>query len=589
MPNLQSARVRWALVVALGALALAALNIWWVERYRHGFPFDIDEAGYTTFGIVDYLGFKAGGLHGWWNAIQGQPVFAPLVPALTSLLLLVNPGVMDGFVTLTCFLLILTMAAYGVGEHLVGPRLGALAALVTATLPGTFAFSREYIFALPTAALLTCSVYAVLRSDGMRNRRWAIGAGVAIGLLLLARTMAIVYVPGVMLAALLAMIVRRRHDLGKRIFNLALLIVAAIAVAATWYVSSFAAVFQYLTDYGYGTHSKFYGHEHNLISWGRVRAVAEHMISEDLFVPLALLIGVGLTAMLVVAIRALWPPDARRTTLERFARTDVLGVALVFVVGYAGLMSSQNGGDGFTLPLAVLLPPLAVVALRRWPVAVVPAVLALAIITTVNVLSTSTIWAAASRTRSISLPGFAESLPVTKGTPKAVFAIRLQVPGPEATFADHDTGWLRADRALAGQLTKLNGPDGNAPVVAFASRNRAINSNTVQLASIARYHQGIPFIQLAAEPSDSVYSYIAALKNPTDNVKQIGAGEIAPPTALITTSRDAGDFPPLVTQAYVETAARRLGFRRIYALTLPDGRKLRLWRKRESTTAGQGA
>ena len=430
MPNLQSARVRWALVVALGALALAALNIWWVERYRHGFPFDIDEAGYTTFGIVDYLGFKAGGLHGWWNAIQGQPVFAPLVPALTSLLLLVNPGVMDGFVTLTCFLLILTMAAYGVGEHLVGPRLGALAALVTATLPALRILPRVHL--RPADG----SVAHLLRLRGsskrryaeptLGNRRWSgdspLAPGANDGNRLRPGGNACRFSRNDRPQAARPRKAHLQSRTSHRCGN---------CRRGHLVREQLAAVFQYLTDYGYGTHSKFYGHEHNLISWGRVRAVAEHIISEDLFVPLALLIGVGLTAMLVVAIRALWPPDARRTTLERFARTDVLGVALVFVVGYAGLMSSQNGGDGFTLPLAVLLPPLAVVALRRWPVAVVPAVLALAIITTVNVLSTSTIWAAASRTRSISLPGFAESLPVTKGTPKAVFAIRLQVPGPK--------------------------------------------------------------------------------------------------------------------------------------------------------------
>src|ERR1044072_6595475 len=45
-----SERTRWALVVAVGALLLAALNLWWVMRFREGYPFDIDEAGYTVFG-----------------------------------------------------------------------------------------------------------------------------------------------------------------------------------------------------------------------------------------------------------------------------------------------------------------------------------------------------------------------------------------------------------------------------------------------------------------------------------------------------------------------------------------------------------
>src|ERR1044072_3528236 len=170
-----SERTRWALVVAVGALLLAALNLWWVMRFREGYPFDIDEAGYTVFGLIDYFGLRDNGLEGWWSAIQNQPTFAPLVPALTSFLVYVDPGVMNGFMVLTAFLVVLTMAIYGIGAQLAGPRLGAFAALVTATMPGAFAFSREYVYALPTAALLACAIYALIRSDGLRLRR---GAGI---------------------------------------------------------------------------------------------------------------------------------------------------------------------------------------------------------------------------------------------------------------------------------------------------------------------------------------------------------------------------------------------------------------------------
>jgi hypothetical protein len=128
-----SPKVRWGLVVAAGALLLAALNVWWFKTYRDGFPFDIDEAGYTTFSLVDYLALKSGGIDGWWNAIQGQPTFAPLVPALSSLIVFVKPGILDGFLVLTAFMVVLVMAIYGIGERLAGPRLGAVAALVTAT------------------------------------------------------------------------------------------------------------------------------------------------------------------------------------------------------------------------------------------------------------------------------------------------------------------------------------------------------------------------------------------------------------------------------------------------------------------------
>jgi hypothetical protein len=564
-----SATKRWALVVAVGALLLAALNVWWFLTYRQGFPFDIDEAGYTTFGLADYLALKSGGLDGWWSAIQNQPTFAPLVPALTSLTVLIRPGTLNGLLVVTGFMVVLVMVVYGIAERLAGPRLGAIAALVTATLPGSFAFSREYIYAMPVAAFLACAVYALLRSDGLRGRRWAIACGVAIGLMLLSRTMAITYVPGVLLAAMIVAFVRGRDELGGRILNFVLLLVSAVAVAATWYAKNLQSVIDYLTDYGYGKQSKFYGQDHGLISWGRLRSVGEHMTAEDLFLPIAVVLSAGLVALAVVVVRRLRPEDSRRAELKRLAGTDALSVALVLVIGYAGLMSSQNGGNGFTFPLAVLLPPLAIMALRFFPSAFKPAVAILAIIAAVNVVSTATIWAPASHARYVSLPGIGESLPITKGVPKAVFAIRAQLPGPETVFDQQDARWPKADEEVAAMLTKISQSGEETPVIAYASRNRVLNSNTVQLASVVKHHQGLPLIQLEAEPNDSVHSYVDQMTDPESGIA----------TVLITMNRNTDDFPPLITQSYAETAAKKLGFRRTRSLELPDGRLLYVWQK----------
>jgi hypothetical protein len=441
-----SSRRRWGLAVLVVALLLFCLDFWWFQEHRGGYPFDIDEAGYSTFGIVDYIGLHNGGISGWWEAIQHQPTFAPLVPALTSLTVYVHQGVLNGFAVLAFFAVLLTLTAYLIAERLVGPRLGAFAALVTATLPGTIAFSREYVFALPTATFLLGAVYAILRSHGLRSRRWAIACGVAIGLMMLSRTMAIAYVPGILLAGVVPMLARDgRQELARRILNLVLLILAAAAVAATWYARNLSSVVDYLTSYGYGHQSKFYGAQHSTLSWGRFRGVAEHMTAEDLFVPLAAVVLVALIALAVVAVRQLCQSTDRRATLERIASSDAFGVCVVFAIGYGALMSSQNGGDGFTIPLAVLLPSIGVVALRRFPSATVPTVAVVTVIALVNVVSTSTFWNWASETHNVKIPGLAENLPVTKGEPKAVFAIRAQFPGPEEEFNQRDTGWLRAE------------------------------------------------------------------------------------------------------------------------------------------------
>lgn len=560
---------RWAVVVALGALALAVIDIWWFVTYRHGFPLDVDEAGYTTIGLIDYLGLKGGGLHGWWEAIQTQTPNAPLAPALASLVAMVKPGVLDGFAVLTGFVVVLAFATYGIGTRLAGPRLGALAALVTAAAPGTFVFAREYVFALPAAAMLACAVFALLQSDGLRRRRWAIACGAALGLMLLARTMTVAFVPGVIAAAVLVAVLRQRgwSDLLHRALNLGLLVLAGAAVAALWYWRNLQPVIDYLTSYGYGDQSKFYGAEHATVSWARFQSIAERMMFDDLLVPLAVLVFIGLVAIAAVAVKRLVQSESRWHELTRLGGTDTFAVFVVFAAGYAALMTSQNGGDGFTYPLAILLPPLAVVALRLFRLAAAPVVALLCAIAALNLLASSNLSNDLSKPRLVEVPEFGEQ-PWIGGVPHAVGAIRVQVPGSETHFDDRDKGWTQIDKRLAHLMLRSAGPEGQLPLVAFASRNRVISTNSVGLASIISSHKTIPFTQLAAEPSDSVATYARAL-GPLGGL----------PSILITMSSNAEDFPIPVTQSYVEQAAKKQGFRKIRTIEMPDGRVLYVWRR----------
>jgi 4-amino-4-deoxy-L-arabinose transferase-like glycosyltransferase len=562
-----SDRARWSLAVAAGVLALVAINLWWVLTYRKGFPLNVDEAGYTSIALTDWLGFHNGGLHGWWSAIQSQTPNAPLLPALTSAVLIVKAGVMEGFVVLIGFFALLAFAGYGIGERLAGHRLGALAALAVATSEGALLFSREYVFALPTAALLSCAVYALLRSERMRLRRWAIACGVALGLMVLARTMAIAFVPGVFAAALVGMLAGDRTDLKRRFLNLGLTAVAAVAVAATWYFHNLKPVYDYLTGFGYGSQSAYYGAQHSVISWGRFRAVTERVIADDLLVPMTALVVVALAALAVLAVRRLAAAGDRREALLQMASTNAFAVVVVVLAGFAALMTSRNGGNGFSLPLSMLLPPLAVVALRHYRIAVAPVTVLVVAIAALNLAATSSLWNGLAEPRVVSVAGYGEQAWVN-GIPRPVGAVRVQVPGPATKFVDGDRGWEEADERLANALLRRIYAGGlESGVVAFSSRHRAISSNSVGLALLLNHRTSIPFTQLEAEPSDTVGNYVRELNGP----------EHGQPGMLITMSRNTGDFPPVVTQAKAEAAARRVGFHRIWATTLPDGRSLRLW------------
>jgi hypothetical protein len=567
---LRTERRRWLALVVLGCLLLAALDAWWVVTQRHGYPLDIDEAGYTSFGLIDYYGLHYHGLSGWWEAMENEAPHAPLLPAVTAFAQVLNSGILAGFMVLIVFAILLVFACYGIGERLAGPRLGALAALAVGTSEGLFGFGREYIFALPTATFLACSVYALLRSDGLRGRWWSIACGACLGLMLLSRTMSIAFVPGVLLAACLSGFMRGREELGNRSINFVLLVVTGVAVGATWYLKNLHKVIDYLTNYGYGSHSKYYGAEHALISWGRFKDVADRMMVSDLLAPMSLLLFVGLIAGGVMLARRLLDAEDRRGELTKVLAADWLIVLIVFVVGFAGLMSSRNGGNGFTFPLAVLLPTLAVLALRGARRAVVvPVVVLVAAIAALNTFATSDISESTAQVRTVDVPLFGY-IPWVDGRPNAVLRIREQISGPATHFDEHDKAWLKLDNQLADILLKPIGRGKTQPVVVMGSRHRVFNTNTITLAAVLKYHAGIPFIQLEAEPTDTIANYLREIReSPFDE-----------PSVFITTSTEAGDFPPVVSQPKAEAVARRLGFKVARRYRLPDGRQARVWMKR---------
>lgn len=561
------ARWRWGLIVLVGALLIAAVNVWWIVENRHGYPFNVDEYGYTAIGLADWLGFKNGGLHGWWEAIQQQAPNAPLMTTLTSVVLIFSPGLMQGFGVLIAMAVVQVLLSYALATRLAGPRLGALVALAVATSEGLLLFAREYVFALPAATSTTFAVYCLVCSDGMRKRWWSAAVGAAVGLMLLSRTMAVAFVPGVAVAALIVLLARGKGSYVTRFVNYGIAIVVGFLVAATWYWRNFTPVYEYLTEFGYGEQAQYYGAEHSAVSWARFKTVADIIVRSDLLAPLAFLVLLGLIVIGVVAVRRLVTSDDRKGTLLHIAGSNGFIVIVVFCAGFAALMSSQNAGDGFTFPLSMLLPPLAVVALRYVPKASIPVAALVALIGIVNLVSTANLSESLSKQRLVEFPPLGE-VPWVNGEPHAVAAIRYQVPGPTDRFTKAELGWQVLDEELADLLIEPIGPEHTVPsLVAFASRNRVISTNSVGAIALLDHRVTIPFTQLSATPSDTVANYVKELSSP----------EYGEPPVLVTMSSEAEDFPPVLTQSKVEKAAKRVGFHRLREFTAPDGRRVYVW------------
>ena len=141
-----------AVGAAIAIMAVLALNAWWLDRFRRGYPLDTDEAGYMGIAFDYTAAWHGGGISGLWQAFVAQKAQAPLVPLLTVPIALVHEGILSNFGIELAFLALLGLACYGIGARFGGPSYGLLAVIAVLTVPSVIDFTREYIFALPATA-----------------------------------------------------------------------------------------------------------------------------------------------------------------------------------------------------------------------------------------------------------------------------------------------------------------------------------------------------------------------------------------------------------------------------------------------------
>jgi hypothetical protein len=372
---LELARSHPLVLAALLSSVAAGFQIWWIWAHRHLGGFDPDETSYLAsalriqrsidlrhpWAVVDVI-FRTD--HGITSPVLSVP-FLLLGPRDPRTAMMLQPAL----------LVFLGVAAAAITRHLLRrpdrllPPLVATVWVVTA--PTMVTAVQSYWYGLSAAAAMAGAVWALLTSDRGCNRRvWWFGVG--IGLMLLARTMTLGYVPGLVLAGLVVAWPDRR-GLRRVVYASAL----GMAIAAPWYLVNRAAIFDYLFSFGYGKRATLFGHDgfsdRLELRWTRfVEGIGITDISVAIVVALVV---VGLAYRFVAARRG--GPGPRLAGLQRIA---FLSVVVVFGAGTAALLSTANNGVWFELPLVVLLVPALIALCAQLPLPSFGGVVALVMI-----------------------------------------------------------------------------------------------------------------------------------------------------------------------------------------------------------------
>jgi hypothetical protein len=556
-------------LVILFIAGWVAVNLLWLSQNRAGQPHNIDEDGYFSMALNDYFGGARGGPLAWVQTVLAPGVQAPLTSAMSSFgFLFAGPrfGAAIAFITLSAAIALGLTAALAARFN--SRPIIWISLVLVATTPGFIQMSRIFVFAIPATAVTMGAIYALTRSNQLASLRWSVGLGVLIGLMPLARTMTVAFVPGFALVIILQLIATRQDRI-RRLVHAAVAAAVAVVVAGVWLIPSGSLVFDYLTNYGYGAHSAEYARDTTSLLASVVRT-----LTSMLFFPHFVILLFGWVLVVVVGIQTA-AARGLSTTLRSAVGSPVFACGMVVIVGCVALASSPNAGLGFSLPL--IPPALIVAAWGIWKTALLlrkqwqRSVALAAILVAALVLSTESTFenSPLALPRSIDLPGV-NGVVVTQG--RDLDPAYLNTTAGIVNDRASGSGWSSANETV----TKVIASSPGRPDAAFGFRHHYFNVNSVQVAVLERLHYGIGEAQIDPTTTPAtVRGYVDWLTK----------GAASASCWLLTSPGTTNEFAPAVNTSELEKAARASGFIPKSEVNLPDGRIVTMWRSSASSCA----
>lgn len=324
-------------ITLVAGVCFTAFQWWWNARSRHLGAFNVDEEGGLAAALRFHRQFGLdprpllSEVFSTWNG--------PLVPLLAIPIMVAGP---DSIATVMAVQPVLVVVAAvgtaGAVANIAGPRPAALAGLTMMLLPISVVSSRSFQYSIGVAAFLALALWALLASDRGRRRGPMVAFGLAIGAMLLTRTMSASFLPAIA-AGCLVIVARER----RAVVNLALAVGATALVAGPWWIAEFDNITSYLTENAYGSRARYWGS----VAWGD--RLSDHFgyFVQDFRLLIPIGAAAAVTALVVaVTARTRGPAPWRDGSVR-----PLVAVWVVLVLTRAALLSTSNLGFWFAHPL----------------------------------------------------------------------------------------------------------------------------------------------------------------------------------------------------------------------------------------------
>lgn len=174
-------------------------------------------------------------------------LYPPLVPlSYAFFYLLFGPHTRMEIIVNSFYLAIAICAVYGIGKKIRDEKTGLLSAFVFLSFPGVIALSRTAFAEFFSMCLMVLTLYILLKTDCLQNKKYSIFLGISLGLTALTKWDFPPAVIGPFVLSLLGglQLSRRSLDLKKQVWkNFFLALIIAALISSFWYLISFKDIF----------------------------------------------------------------------------------------------------------------------------------------------------------------------------------------------------------------------------------------------------------------------------------------------------------------------------------------------------------
>jgi dolichyl-phosphate-mannose-protein mannosyltransferase len=223
---------RHRLALAGLLIGLATIVAVWLAIDRR--PPEWDHANHLERAVVCHRSLRESGSEWLQEIISESSFYPPIVTCTAGLLYFVLPiAPLTAQAVIWAFLVLGTLAVYGLGRRLLDADAALLAAFLFATAPFVVFMLLNFQLDLPLAALVALALYVLVRTEDLSLRRWTLGLGLVLGLGMLTKPPFAAYLSGPLLWV--AWRGLRARDRRARLLHLVAAVGVAGAVALPWY------------------------------------------------------------------------------------------------------------------------------------------------------------------------------------------------------------------------------------------------------------------------------------------------------------------------------------------------------------------